>query len=77
MVQQVIQNRRGQDGVAQKLTPFPEAFVAGKHDASTFVSGTDDLKEQVGSQLFRGRTPPHQSRGFVVLQKKPSESPRF
>jgi hypothetical protein len=57
MVQQVIQNRRGQDGVAQKLTPFPEAFVAGKHDASTFVSGTDDLKEQVGSQLFRGRYP--------------------
>ena len=39
VVQQPVQDGRGDDGVAQQLAPFTEALVRCKDDAPAFVAG--------------------------------------
>ena len=39
VVEQPVQDGRGDDGVAQQLTPLAEALVRGQDDASAFVAG--------------------------------------
>ena len=49
MVQQAIEQRCGDDGVAEDVTLFGEAAVAGEDHGALFVAGVHELKEQVGA----------------------------
>jgi hypothetical protein len=45
MVQQPIQNRGRDDGIAKDRSPISVAFVGSQDDAAAFVTSTDQLKE--------------------------------
>src|SRR3954464_11574340 len=47
MVEEAIQQRGGDDGVAEHLTPFGKAAVGGEDHGAALVAGVDQLKEQV------------------------------
>src|SRR4051794_38279145 len=47
VVEEAIQQRGGDDGVAEHLTPFGKAAVGGEDHGAALVAGIDQLKEQV------------------------------
>ena len=49
MVQQAIEQRRGDHRIAEDLAPFSEAAVAGEDHGALFVAGVDQLEEEVGA----------------------------
>jgi hypothetical protein len=57
VVQQPIQQRGGDHGIAEDLTPFRKAAVRGQDHGALFVSGVDQLEEQVGAAAGDGQIP--------------------
>ena len=51
VVQQSIQQRGGNDGVAEDLAPLAEPAVGGQDDGAALVAGVDELEEEVGELL--------------------------
>ena len=48
VVHQPVQHRRGDDGVAEQLTPLAEASIRRQDDGSLLVPGRDQGKERGG-----------------------------
>ena len=58
MVQQPIENGRGQGAVIVKhLGPLLKRPVGGEHDRALFVAHRDDLEEQISAGLVDGEIP--------------------
>src|SRR5690348_8230570 len=53
MMEQSIQNRRRNDGIAENRTPLAIALVGSKYDAAPFIAGADELKENRRAQLIQ------------------------
>ena len=51
MVEQSVEQCGGDDGVAEDFSPFSEAAIAGEDHGAFFVSGVDQLEEQVGAAV--------------------------
>jgi hypothetical protein len=49
VVQEAIEERRGDDGIAEHFTPLREAAVGGEDHRAFLVAGVDQLEEQVGA----------------------------
>ena len=47
MVDEAVDHGRGDDVVAEDLSPAAEGFVAGDDEAGAFVARRDELEEQV------------------------------
>ena len=47
VVEQAIEQRGGDHGIAEDLAPFGKASVGGEDHGAAFVAGVDQLKEQV------------------------------
>ena len=48
MMQEPIQDRRGQDWIIEDLTPVREALVAGHNQTPTFIAADQQAEEQTG-----------------------------
>lgn len=55
VVQQAIEERGGDDGIAEDVAPFGEATVRGQDHGAALVSGVDELEEEVEPRRVRGR----------------------
>src|SRR5580658_6036767 len=53
MVQQPVEDRGGDDRVAEDRTPFAVALVGSENDAASFVTGADELKEDRRAELVQ------------------------
>ena len=53
MVQQPIQDRRGDDLVAEDLAPARQALIGGDQDRAPLVAARDELEEQVRAQTLQ------------------------
>src|SRR5690349_13269614 len=53
MMQQTIEDCRGDDRVAEDRTPFAVALVRSENDASSFVTGADQLEENRRAQIVQ------------------------
>ena len=49
VMQQSIQQRGGDHGVAEHIGPFGKASIGGEDHGTFFVARTDQLKEQIGA----------------------------
>ena len=49
MVQQPVEDRTGDYGIAEDLTPGAETLIAGDDDRTALVTARDQLEEQVGA----------------------------
>ena len=49
VVEQAVEERGGDDGVAEDLAPFGEAAVGGQDHGAAFVAGIDELEEGVAA----------------------------
>ena len=49
VVQQPVEQRRGDDGIAEDLAPFGKAAVRGEDHGAFFVAGVDELEEQIAA----------------------------
>ena len=49
VVQQSVEQGRGDDGIAEHLAPFGEAAVGGEDHGAALVSDVDQLEEQVAA----------------------------
>ena len=49
MVQQAVEDRAGDHGVAEDLAPGAETLVAGDDDRAALVAARDQLEEQIGA----------------------------
>ena len=49
VVEEPVEQRGGDDGVAEHLAPFGKAAVGGEDHGATLVAGVDQLKEQVAA----------------------------
>jgi hypothetical protein len=49
MVQQAVEGRAGDHGIAEDLAPGTETLIAGDDDRTAFVTARDQLEEQVGA----------------------------
>ena len=57
MVQQPVEDRGGNDLIAEQLLPVPEALVGGDDGGASFVAVADELEEQVGFLAVDGKIP--------------------
>src|SRR5262245_25556819 len=55
VVEDAIQDRGGDDPVAEDLAPAAEALVAGQDHRAALVAATDELEEQVGAWTVDGQ----------------------
>jgi hypothetical protein len=53
MQQQPVQDRRGDDRIAENRSPVPLAFVGSQDDAPAFVPRAHQLEENRGSQIVQ------------------------
>ena len=51
VVQQPVEDRARDHGVAKHLAPSSEAPVAGQQDGAAFVAPTDELEEEIGTAM--------------------------
>ena len=51
MVEQTVEECRGDDWVTEDLTPFGKASIAGQDHGALFVAGIDELEEEVGTAV--------------------------
>lgn len=51
MVQEPIQQRSRDDGIAEDIGPFREAPIGGQDHRTFFVSGVDELEEQIAAAI--------------------------
>ena len=49
VMQQPVQDGRGDDGVAEKLTPLAEALVGGQDDAAPLIPADTRVKKAVAA----------------------------
>ena len=49
MVEQPVEERGGDDGIAEDLAPFGEAAVRGEDHGALFVAGVDELEEEIAA----------------------------
>jgi len=49
MVQEPVEQRRGDDGVTEDLAPFGEASVRRQDHGAFFIAGVDELEEQIAA----------------------------
>ena len=47
MVQEPVEQRSGDNGITEHLSPFGEAAVRGEDHGALLVAGVDQLEEQV------------------------------
>ena len=53
---QPVDQGRGQSVVHVKdFAPFPEGPIRGDHDRSNFITGGDNLEQQIGTMLVDGQ----------------------
>ena len=50
-MQQAIEDRRGDDGIAKHLTPLAEALVGGEDNRAPLIAPRDELEEEVRPML--------------------------
>lgn len=62
MVDQRAISGRGDDNIAEHLSPAAERLVARHDQTCPFIPGRDQLKEQVRGLGFERDTRPHRSR---------------
>src|SRR5690606_1632431 len=53
MMEQAIENRGGNNRIAENRAPVTIAFVRGQDDTAPFVAGTHQLEEDGGAQLVQ------------------------
>src|SRR6185437_8561926 len=53
MMQQTVEDRRGDDRIAEDRTPFTVALVGCENDTASFVTGTDELEENRGAEVVQ------------------------
>lgn len=68
MVQDAVQDRRGNDAVAEHLAPGAEALVGGEDHGAFLIAPADELEELVGAGLVDKETSALQ--GFGGLRKE-------
>ena len=49
VVEEAIEQCGGDHGIAEDLTPFREATIGGQDHGAAFVTGVDELKEQIAT----------------------------
>ena len=49
MVEQPVEQRGGDDGIAEDVAPFGEAAVGGEDHGALFVAGVDELEEEIAA----------------------------
>ena len=49
VVEEAVEQRRGDDGIAEDVAPFGEAAVGGEDHRALFVAGIDELEEQIAA----------------------------
>ena len=57
VMQQAIEDRGGDDRVAEDRTPLAIAFVGSQDNAASFITGADQLEENSGAQLIQWQIP--------------------
>jgi hypothetical protein len=55
VMEQPVEKRSGDDGIAEDLAPFGKAAVRGEDHRVLFVAGVDELEEQVPPPGVTGR----------------------
>lgn len=55
VMQQAVQQRRGDDRIAKDLAPFGKAAIGGQDHGTLFVAGVDQLEEQVRAAAGDGQ----------------------
>ena len=55
MVQNPIQDRSGNDPIAEHLAPGTKALIAGQDHRSLLVATTDELEEEIGTDPVDGQ----------------------
>jgi hypothetical protein len=53
VLQQPIQDRRGNDRVPKDLPPLAEALVGGQHPSAALIAARDELEEEMGTMLIQ------------------------
>jgi len=56
-MEQAIEERGGDDGIAEDLAPFGEAAVRGEDHGALLVASIDELEEQVAASGNNGQVP--------------------
>ena len=51
MMKQPIQQRGGDDGIAEDLAPFGKAAIGGEDHGAALVAGVDELEEQIAAAV--------------------------
>ena len=49
MVEEPVQQGRGDDGIAKNFAPFGKAAIGGEDHGALFVAGVDELEEQIAA----------------------------
>ena len=55
VVEQAVEERGGDDGIAEDVAPLGEAAVGGEDHGALLVAGVDGLEEQVGAAAGDGQ----------------------
>src|SRR5262249_21130327 len=55
VVEDAVQDRGGDDPVAEDLSPAPKALVTGQDHGAALVAAADELEEQVGALAVDGQ----------------------
>ena len=54
MVEEPIENRRGNDGIPEDLAPGAETLITGEQNRALLIAPRDELEEQVGALPING-----------------------
>lgn len=54
MMEEPIENRRGDDGIPEDLAPGAEASITGEHNRALLIAPGDELEEQIGALPIKG-----------------------
>ena len=55
MVEQSVEQRRGDRGITKDLAPLGEAAIGGEDHGAIFVAGVDQLEEEIGTARRDGQ----------------------
>ena len=57
MVEEPVENRRGDNRIPEDLAPGAEALIAGEQNRALLIASRDELEEQVGPLPINGDIP--------------------
>jgi hypothetical protein len=57
VMEQPVENRRGEDVVAEDGAPLPDELIGRDQQAGALVPTGDELKKEVGTASFEGQVP--------------------